>query len=225
MVLLDSDRPIVIDLCDRILRPLSDLDGDGGIDLADHVLNGLMERAKTGAATLMEQAVTEADAMRRQASEEGYREGLKRAEAEREAMIRNLAVRNNEEKAAMQADFDRRIDELEPEILELSLAIAEKILHIELTRNDRAFSSLVKYALSRLKAGERGTIRIGRDDYFRSVQADADLLSEAQDNFEFSVDDSLPDGGCRIESTSGNIDAGMDVQLASVARALRGDDE
>ena len=60
-----------------------------------------------------------------------------------------------------------------------------------------------------------------------STQAptDADLLSEAQDNFEFSVDDSLPDGGCRIESTFGNIDAGMDVQLASVARALRGDDE
>ena len=98
--------------------------------------------------------------------------------------------------------------------------VAEKILHVEVSRNEKAFSSLVRHVLSTLK-NEHGTIRVAGDDCYRSVQSDQDLLSEIEGRFEMRMDEKLPAGGLVVESDSGLMDAGIGTQLNRIATALR----
>ncbi|MBP7402694.1 MAG: hypothetical protein KBA30_08765 [Clostridia bacterium] len=225
---LDPCRPVRLELpgvvgqIDRVAA--EDAEADECL-LSDQVVLELMERARDNASTLLEQAAVEAGELRSQAVQDGYREGMKRAEAEMETLRREAAARMDSEKAALRERFEQEMSELEPEVLEVALAVAEKILHTELARSEKAYSGLVRHALSRLVNGERGTIRVGRDDFFRSVQSDTELMEAVQDRFEFAVDDAMPAGGCVIESTSGTVDAGVETQLENIVKAMRGTDE
>ena len=147
--------------------------------------------------------------------------GEKKKKAECDAQLKKQAAQHAARMAALEKENQARMDALEPEILELALAVAEKILHIELSRNDKAFAGLVRGALSRIKAGESGTIRIGRDDFFRSIQADDELMATAKEDHEFITDDTLPVGSCIAKSASGTVDFSADLQLANIARELR----
>jgi flagellar biosynthesis/type III secretory pathway protein FliH len=226
-VLMDTDKPIVLEfpggipgLRDRVARAYGSGDSEDSL-LPDSTMHALMERAKAGASTLLEQAKTEAEALRTKAVEEGLSAGEKKKKAECDAQLKKQAAQHAARMAALEKENQAQMDALEPEILELSLAIAEKILHIELSRNDKAFAGLVRGALVRLKSGERGTIRIGRDDFFRSIHADDELLATAQMDHEFITDDNLPPGSCIVKSDSGTVDFGADVQLANIASELR----
>ena len=228
-VLMDSDKPIILEfpggipgLRDRVNQSY----GNGGPEdsrLPDNTIQALMERAKAGASTLLEQARTEAEALRAKALIEGLSAGEKKKKTECDAQLEEQAAQYAARMAALEKENQAQMDALEPEILELALAIAEKILHIELSRNDKAFASLVKGALTRLKSGERGTIRIGRDDYYRSIQADDELLATAQQDHEFITDDNLRSGSCIVKTGTGTVDVSADLQLANIARELRGD--
>lgn len=230
MVFLDSNKPIILDLPfgfpglrERVIHQVSE-NSWLGVDeesMAGLDIDSLMMRARAGAATLLGQARAEADIQRTLAVEEGYREGLKRAEAECGAMVRDLENEHGIAMSELQKRFENEIDAMEPEVLDLALSVAGKILKLELSRNDNAFAGLVHKAMALLKTGERGVIRVGREDFFRSVQADDSLRAETLDIFEFVVDESLPSGGCVIESPSGILEAGADVQLENIAQALR----
>lgn len=227
MVQLDPEKPIILDLpatarwSERIAVDSSQSSGEQHIEATEEMIGECMSRARAGAATLLEQARLDAERLRTQAFEQGYRDGIARAEADRAEMIRQIAEQAEADRAAAREQLEHEIDALEPEVLELALVVAEKILQIEVSKNEKAFSSLVRHVLSLLKNCEHGTIRIAGDDCFRSIQSDSDLLSEVEGRFEMRMDEKLPAGGLVVESDSGLIDASIGTQLGRIAAAFR----
>jgi flagellar assembly protein FliH len=113
--------------------------------------------------------------------------------------------------------------ELETETVELSLAIARKIIGRELLTSPEIVAGVVRRALSRVEHAGRITIRLN--------PADLALLSELSPPVtdgrpdagltRFETDAGITRGGCLIETDGGEIDARIERQLQVVEESFR----
>lgn len=164
-----------------------------------------------GAARALEEARQEADALKTEAAREAARI-LDQAAREAEAVIAQL----KSEKQAI-------LDQLEPEIIELVIAVARKVVHQQLdTRGQEVAISLVKEALR--QAGEREdiTIKVNPSDYDTVAAARDDLLAAGTANsITVEKDRGVAPGGCIAETSCERIDSGIESQLKAVDDAFK----
>ena len=98
IVQLDPEKPILLDLpatarwSERMAADGSQQASEARIEATDEMIGECMTSARAGAATLLEQARLDAENMRTQAFEQGYRDGMARAEADRAELLRQVAV-------------------------------------------------------------------------------------------------------------------------------------
>lgn len=177
------------------------------------------ERAAAEAEAVRRAALEEAEAVRRQAAEQGYREGLARAEIEfenRAAELESLAESIAQER-------DRFFEQIEPQVVKLSVEIAEKILRHEISIDPEAVLGMVKAALRQLRDRETVRLRINPADR-EMVMAGRQALTESMDGvrtIEIVEDRRVDRGGCIAESADGSIDARIASQLSEVMRVLQ----
>jgi flagellar assembly protein FliH len=108
--------------------------------------------------------------------------------------------------------------EAEHDAVKLSVAIARRILHRELAVDPEAILGLVKAAFAKVDARETHRLRVSL--------ADAALLGAHRDALhlppaiEIVADGSLRPGSAIFETSRGDLDAGIDTQLAEIERGL-----
>jgi flagellar assembly protein FliH len=108
--------------------------------------------------------------------------------------------------------------EAEHDAVKLAVAIARRILHRELAVDPEAILGLVKAAFAKLDARETHRLRVSL--------ADSALLREHRDRLELPpaieiiADGSLRPGSVIFETSRGDLDAGIDTQLAEIDRGL-----
>jgi len=111
----------------------------------------------------------------------------------------------------------------EKETVELALAIAKKIVGYEVATNKEVILRVVKEALKKVVDHERIKIRISPSDLQVCKNAKFQF-SDLIDNIEsitFEEDDTILDGGCVIETDSGDIDARIEKQLQVVEETFK----
>jgi flagellar assembly protein FliH len=106
----------------------------------------------------------------------------------------------------------------EQDLVQLSLAIARRILHRELSIDPEALLGLVKAASSRLDVRELQRIRLSSAHSSLVAQVRGRLQLPKQ--VEIVEDESLPSGGVVFETLRGNLDASIDTQLEEIERGL-----
>lgn len=154
--------------------------------------------------------------------DEGYQAGLLRGEEEARLAwdSRMQEARRLLEQAY--ATKDSVIAEAETFVVELSCAIAGKLLSEHLATAPESSMKLFAQALSRRK--EQGVITLCvAPDQFGFVQAAKDELSlsiDAQAELQIVPDATVNPGGCIVRSTFGSTDARIDTQLAEVRAEL-----
>jgi flagellar assembly protein FliH len=155
--------------------------------------------------------------------EEGYQEGLLRAEAalrqEHEEML-------SEARSILEQSYilkQQIIQESEPFLIELSASIAEKIVGRQLTLSPEWIVDSIKKVLTRRR--EKGTITLCvAPSHFAYIQdAREELLTsiDSQAELEIIPDSSVRDHGCVIRSSFGSVDARIDTQLKEIKSALQ----
>ena len=113
-------------------------------------------------------------------------------------------------------DYYRRI---EGEVVELSLAIARKILHREVQIDPQALAGMVRITLEQLDAGTRITLHVPPQEaadwrhYFACLPDDRPAP-------EIHEDKALPRGECRIETSLGSTEIGLASQLKEIETGL-----
>ncbi|MBI4504538.1 MAG: hypothetical protein HY691_03300 [Chloroflexi bacterium] len=203
----------------------------------------LLARAREDAAGLLDEARAEAQRLREVAAREGREEGTARGyqegrstgqqEAERavqeaaEATIGAYLRQLGALVARAQADRIALIRDAEADLVELALAIAEKVLHQRLTAGERAaVLDIARAALERLAAvGSDGArLRVHPSDYeaFREVWDELELGGAAGLPCQVVPDERVEAGGCLVEARAARIDAQWSTQLAQVRGALLG---
>jgi flagellar assembly protein FliH len=164
---------------------------------------------------------TQLAALERDAFTKGYaqgeRAGLEAGGKRAEAMLRRLA-QTLEELAGLR---DNMIRQTERELVQLSVAIARRILQRETSVDPELTAALAHIALERLGGAAPATVRLHPDDYTIVTAGQVTPLSGRQ--VEILPDPSVSRGGCLVETEFGYINASVDAQVDEIARAVLGE--
>ena len=179
-----------------------------------------LDDAHAQAGAIIASAHADAVEIRNRAAEEGYRDGLARATAQTaeaiEAVI-SLTQEASEQKWAL-------INGAEENIVDLALDIAAKIVAEHVEVNPNIVTNIAKKALHLAVEREHIVIRVNLEDLEVMKAAKEDLMCamDGIQKIELIADRRIKRGGCVIETSAGNIDAGIESQLNEVKQSLRG---
>lgn len=165
---------------------------------------------------LVSRAQEEAVQIKQNAYQEGYNLGLQQAAAEIEAFKNVLG-------AFMGAE-DRVFNEIAPNILELSMSIAQKVIKHEATTDIQVVVDTVMDALRMLSKNEpKIVLRVNpiQVQYIKDTLPDKIKSIGMETKLSVLSDEAVTEGGCIIQTNNGMIDATVEAQLGIVQMALR----
>lgn len=154
----------------------------------------------------------------REAYARGYQEGQEAQHKQYEVQVRPLVERLSETLAAFAEVRTRVRRESEEELVELSVAIAKRVLHRELTLDPEAVRALVKVAFERVGARELLRVRV-HPAHGELVKS---MVEKACPNRSVDVvaDSAMGPGDVVFETERGDLDASVDSQLEEIRRGL-----
>lgn len=153
----------------------------------------------------------------------GMEAGKEQARQDMSEELSRSAQQATERLKTAQQDGHTMILAAEQQILELSVAIARKILLREIDENPLAVLPIVRGALEKVRDQQIVTVRVHSVDYDLIMQSRHDLQGfiGREQPILVQSDDSVPQGSCLIDSSSGTVDARIDTQLESIQKALQ----
>ncbi|RRJ65354.1 flagellar assembly protein FliH [Paenibacillus oralis] len=162
------------------------------------------------------------EAVKSEGFSQGFEEGKIQAELTTKAKIDEMM---REAGAVLQQAYiekERIIQEAEPFLVELSCAIAEKVIDKQLSVDPDYTLELVKKSLARKR--EQGVLTLCVSPaHFAFVQAAREELSlaiDSQAELQILPDPTVKDRGCVIRSAFGSVDARIDTQLTEIKKEL-----
>ena len=165
---------------------------------------------------LISRAREEANSIKEAAAKEGYQEGLTQARADIDDV-----------KNAITSFFSAKQEVFEyiaPDILEISVDIAQKIIKKELQQDPQIILENIIEVLKGLSKEEtKITLRVNPSqvsllkmeipETMKNIGLDAKVL--------IVPDETIMEGGCMVTTTNGVIDATIETQLAVISEALK----
>ena len=150
------------------------------------------------------------------AAKEGYQEGLQTAQEDLERVKESLSAFFN----AKQEIYDN----IAPDILEISLDIAKKIIKKESIENPDVILNNIKDIMKGLSKEEaKITLRVNPSQAAmlkNDVPEVADSLG-LEAKIIIVADETITEGGCLVTTTNGVIDATIESQLAIISEVLK----
>ncbi|HTX58297.1 MAG TPA: FliH/SctL family protein [Verrucomicrobiae bacterium] len=170
----------------------------------------LVDRANARVASIESEA-------RRHGQEEGERSGRAEIQAQLSASVSNLEALIE----ATRAQRDKILESAEPEILKLAMAVAERIVHEQISIDQNVVVENVKQALTRLIGREVVTLRVNPAD-LETIRQHRDAVSSAGDveHLRIVEDRRVDRGGVVVETEAGTIDAKISTQIQEAKRVL-----
>jgi flagellar assembly protein FliH len=166
---------------------------------------------------LISRAREEAVAIKESAQKEGYEQGLEQAKGDiievREAITSFLG--------AKQEVFDY----IAPNIMEISLDIAKKIIKKEVQQEPSLILDNISEILKELSKEEtKITLRVNPAQVSPVKTEVPEMLSNVGLEAKIMVvpDETIMEGGCVVTTTNGVIDATIETQLSVICEALKG---
>ncbi|WP_042199166.1 FliH/SctL family protein [Paenibacillus camerounensis] len=162
------------------------------------------------------------EAVKSEAFQQGYQEGLTQAEHE---MAKRMNEMMEEARMVLQEAYKARdviIQEAEPFLVELSCSIAEKIVDKQLTVEPQFAMDLIRKNLARKR--EQGLISLcvspSQFSFVNAAREELALAVDSQAELQILPDSTVKDMGCVIRSSFGSIDARIDTQLSEIKKSL-----
>ena len=165
---------------------------------------------------LISRAREEADAIRENAAKDGYQAGLDMAKEDLSMMKDALEVFYG----ARQQIFDA----IAPDILEISLDIAKKIIKKEVSENHDIILENIKEMLGDLSKDEtKLIIKVNPLQAPILKQQVPDIVTNAGLEAKVVIipDESITEGGCLLTTTNGVIDATIESQTDIISEVLK----
>ena len=165
---------------------------------------------------LISRAKEEANSIREAAAKEGYEEGINAAKQD----IDNL-------RESMEDFFNAKqdvYDEIAPDILEISLDIAKKIIKKEMKESPEILLDNIKDILKGLSKEEsKIVLKVNPAQVAMLKQEMPEAVSMAGLEAKVIIvpDENTMEGGCMVTTDNGVIDATIETQLAIISEALK----
>ncbi len=200
------------------------------LEKAQEQAQQLLHQAQVQAQQVEQQAIAQAaeaaEVAKQQALQQGYQEGL---QAGQQAGLEASAVEAQERLDLLKSEFvslvkARRkvLAEFEPQLIQLCLDIAERIVATELKQNRESIVSIVREGIATLKEREEITIRLNPQEVqvLKPFHEELESMVEGLKRFNVQGDGSIEPGSCVIETNLGNVDARVATRLEAVRLGL-----
>jgi flagellar assembly protein FliH len=154
----------------------------------------------------------------RLAFESGVREGEAAARQKLEGQVREVTQQLAGAIADVVSSREDALRRAEGDIVRLSMEIARRIMHRELSVDPSALGGLIRAALEKLAAQQVHRVRI-HPDQESVMRMCLEEIGRASD-IEVVSDPAQPRGGAVFESSRGSLDASVETQLREIERGL-----
>lgn len=184
-----------------------------------------VEEAREQADVIIQQAVSEKEAVLAQARSEGfeagraegYQEGAAAARREAQARLEALAAMVDELAHARDAAAARH----EEDIVELALAVAARIVRRESSLCPDTVRELLRETLPRLGGVKRITVSVHPEDLAALKSYLQELAARAgRAEVKWEADPSIMRGGCYVQTDRGDIDATVETRVTRIVESL-----
>ncbi|HCT63741.1 MAG TPA: hypothetical protein DIC60_00405 [Lachnospiraceae bacterium] len=200
---------------------------------AEARIEEMLEQTKEQIEQMLKNAEAEAEEMKKQAHSDGFEQGQKegfekalqehKQELKEETAMFLIAFRDmlkafEQEKNAL---IDQNIDTLK----DISVAVAEKVIHVGLKSSGDIIKKMIVAATEKLKRKEWIKIYISKADASMFVEANTDIaksLVHLSQNLKIVAMENGAPGTCIIELPDQIIDASANTQLENIRSILRG---
>ena len=165
---------------------------------------------------LISRAREEADSIREASAKEGYEAGILQAREDIEALREAISVFMN----AKQEVFEY----IAPDILEISIDIAQKIIKKEITQDPQMILDKITEILKTLSKEEtKINLKVNPSQVSILKQSIPDILSDAGLDARIIIvpDETVTEGGCVVTTANGVIDATIESQISIIKEALK----
>lgn len=152
------------------------------------------------------------------AFDSGLREGETAARQKLEAEVRRAVEQMAVSAAGLAASRAETIRRAEADVVQLSLEIARRILHREVSVDPAALNALVRAALEKLASKQICCVRV-HPDQEQLVRATLAQLGRGSE-IEIVPDVTQSRGGALFETESGTLDASIETQLREIERGF-----
>ena len=217
----DMEQPAAAeDILDSARAEAAKLIDDATAD-AEELIRGAQERALALVDDAQRRVTQIEEDARHQGFEQGTSDGRAAAQAEMDEMLETM--RGLVEMARIERH--KIIEGAEPEIVRLSVAIAERILNQHVALDGNTVMEMTRAAITRLVNRETVTVRVNPGDIETMRQHRDKLMSMNDiDNLRIIEDQRVDRGGVVIETDAGTIDAKISTQLREARRLLAVED-
>lgn len=152
------------------------------------------------------------------AKEEGYRHGEELAQQH----YNNLLAEAQDFKERSKKEYEDTLASLEHDIIDLVLAISEKVLGKAIEKNDDAILNLIKDSINSCSNRNNITLTVSSEDY-NYVIKNVELIKSSVkgiNQLEVRESRSLEKGSCIIDTDFGSVDGSWDVRLEGIRKVF-----
>ena len=189
---------------------------------AEKEAENILKQATIEAELKIQEAQIAAREIESRAWNSGYVEGKDDAEKALAQQLQEGAARIKQLILEIERARDEMFDEYETEFVQLSLAVAKKIVNVAIKKDDTVFDSMIKRALQQMKREGKIIIRVSSGEYeqFFSSGSATFVLGDESVTATILDDPAMAEGGCIIESEGQTINTGVDSQINYITLAF-----
>ena len=150
---------------------------------------------------------------------DGENTGFERATNKIEPLISSI----KEALIQLNAIREETYQQIEKEVVDLALAIAQKVICREISTDPETVVCVAKEALSKVDDPGKIKIKMNPSDlqFINETKFQLSNLIADVDHVTFEAEESIQSGGCIIETELGEIDARIEKQLQAVEESFR----
>jgi flagellar assembly protein FliH len=154
----------------------------------------------------------------REAYQRGFSEGKGVGREQAAAELQPVLDRLTRTLAELSSLRSRIRKDAEGDLLKLSISVARRVLHRELTLDPESIEGLIRIALEKLQSRELCRVRV-HPDQEPAIRASLERFSNSH-KVELIPDPSMQCGDVLFETAHGNIDASIEAQLREIERGF-----
>lgn len=201
------------------------------VEDAEMQRNHIIANAQKEAEAILIDAKQEAEEIKNAAYDEGKEKGYHEGHDDGYQAVKNEmadAIREASEKAERilglaENEAKNSILKSENKIVQIAMAIADKIIPQHVIDIPQIVLPLVKTALEKVRDQNEIVIKVSPDDYEIVLMAKSEFQSmlDSDSQLTISADATLSNGNCIVESANGNVDARLSTQIETVKKAIQ----
>ena len=186
---------------------------------ADAIIEDANMKAQEIINSANDEAGVIAETARVSGEQEGYNAGMEQANAVLAQKEQELADREE----SMRQQYEKDYAEMEGELLKTLMQVVEDVFHVEFAHSPSALLASINGVVADVDGTKLFNIKTNKMNYaFLSHRKDQiESLVASNCEIEFSIDDSLSDSQCLIETDMGIYDCSLDVQLNALFEKLK----